>query len=659
MFRKKLCALLLIISSLSLAQRVCLSPDALFVDNVSLRSLNIFIYVPSTTASYTLGIFDQADEEETVAQPSSFILYCPDGSISQRLENPRENDWSDYEVSVDGRWGVWRLSITGPQPPSGVRKTIRNNFLVRTIGDVDLYIKPEPRARMWFSATHFGSPPTHKFTLQVPRLDRFRLNFIRPREENSLDVQVQAPKGVKFRRKWGGLGSEEREFIEIKGENLRGLWGLTITNVKGDYALGIEQELRLFFTDSPLMKSRDIMLKTVSEHEGTPLPARADITSPQTRFESYVVYTGKEGSSYVALIPDILYTITVSRGFEYEPYTLLTNGEENVLTVPLRRILFRPRGWYCGDTHMHTIYSDGNDTPIQMAEAGLGEGLDWVVLTDHGAGPNISHILLAHQEGMVLSIPGKFVVIPGEEFTVSSYHANILNGTVKEPSSLSLSQLVKTVRKMSTHQHPLAIKLNHPYWSGTPKAPDIAKETPLLPLIEVWNDDPRDEPLSAYLLWELLNRKWKIFAETATDTHNRKTYKVGARRTYVYLGDLPLTADNVIIALSQGHSFVSRGAILFFSIDGKIPGDEVMMSYGKGMKVKVTVDSVSPIDRVELVNNGKVIHTIPIGGAKRFSADFSLSFEQGWVIAQALEKDTVFPLAMTNPIFIRERQTLK
>lgn len=656
MFRKKFGILMMLICSIAIAQRICLSPDALYVDNNSQRSLHLFIYVPPNTASYIIGIFDQQDDEGTVGQPSSFVLYAPDGSVVQRLENPLQKEWSDYEVQVGGRWGVWQLSVTSPQPPSDQKQNVRNNFLVRTIGDVDLYIKPEPRARITFSSPHFGSPPTHSFTIQVPRLDRFRLNFIRPQEENTVRVLVSPPKGIKFSERWGGSNRGDREFMEIKGENLKGLWKLTVTDVKGDYSLGIEQELRLFFTDNPLMDTRDVLLRTVDEDGKTPLPARADITSPQTRLESYVIYTNLNGSSFIALIPDALYTITVSRGFEYEPYTLLTSGERSILTVPLRRILSRPKGWYCGDSHMHTIYSDGNDTPLQMVEAGIGEGLDWVVLTDHGVYLLIKNVLQAHKEGMALSRPGKFVVIPGEEFTVPSYHANVINGTVTEPATVSLNQLVRTVRKMNTPQHPITVKLNHPYWGGTIKAPDIARETSLLPLIELWNDDPPNEPRSAYLLWELLNRGLKIFGDTATDTHNRKTSKVGARRTYVYLGDLPLTAENVTKALSDGHSFVSRGALIFFSIEGKIPGEEVIMKEGKSLKINITVESISPIDRVELVNNGKVLHTISVGGAKRFSAELSLPFDKGWVIAQAVEKDTVFPLAMTNPIFLKERE---
>ncbi|MBC7327056.1 CehA/McbA family metallohydrolase [bacterium] len=655
LFKKILPLLICVLTPLAIAQRVCETPDSLFVDSSVQRSLNLYIYVPFSTSSYTIQIYDQNDDEGTAAQPSSFVLYYPDGSVAQTLDNPLPADWSTYQINSEGHPGIWRLSISGPKPSLQGEKAPCNYFLVRTIGDVDLYLKPEPRARLWFSPSHFGKAVIHNLYIQVPLLKRFRINMLRPTDANIVKFQLEAPKGVKFSEKWGGLPRGNPEFVEIKGNNLKGIWVLRINEVKANYAIGMEQELRIFFNDSPLMRTEDVLIKTVADDGRTPLPARIDITSPLTKLESYVVYTDSNGSTYLSLLPEGIYTITVSRGLEYEPYTFLTTSQEKSIVAPLRRILNRKKGWYCGDTHMHTIYSDGNDTPYQMVEAGKGEGLDWIVLTDHGSGENIPYVLTAHKEAMPFSEPGKFVIIPGEEFTVSRYHANIINGTVKAPSTSTLSQVVQRVRSTYTLNKPITIKLNHPYWGGTPEAPEVARETPLLPMMELWNDDPPNEPRSAYLLWELLNSGQKIFADTATDTHNRKTSKVGARRTYVYIGDAPLTANNVTLALMQGHSFISRGALVFFQVEGKIPGEEVAMSPNGNFRINIEVESIFPLDRVELVSNGKVLHTLPVNGSKRLSINLLLPLPEGWVIAQAVEKDTVFPLAMTNPIFIKKQ----
>jgi len=643
-----------LVVSLGWAQRICQSPDSLYVDSTgAARTLHLFIYVPPTTSEFTIAVFDQADDGQ-VGQPSSFVLFAPDGSEAMKLTKPQSKAWSEYKVAVNGRWGIWRLTVVGPQPPEGQRQSVRNHFLVRTVGDVDLFVKPEPvvLARgLRFAEPKFGGEPVHKFTVQIPELTRVRFNFVRPREGEAVEVQLQPPDGVSAEQRWGGLPRGSLEFLEVTGSNLRGLWKLTVNNVKGVYALGIEQELRVFFTDKPLMPMpAAVKVATFVADENALVPARLDITSPQTATETYVTFTDETGFGTLFLLPGIVYRVTASRGFEFEAQSVYALAEHKAFSAPVRRVLARPKGWYCGDTHTHTVYSDGNDTPAQMVEAARGEGLDWFVLTDHGVGPVIQHILTAHQEALPFSKPGKFVVIPGEEFTTPNYHANIINGTVLESPTAPLQQVVDAALKMDTDERPVTVKLNHPHWSGTPKAPQIARELKRLPLIELWNDNGDGGRSTVLLWWELLNKGMVVFAETGTDSHNRKTSRLGHRRTYVYLGDLPLTAENIVRALKEGRSFLSRGALLLLTVDNSLPGSTVS---GSPVTVKVWVQSVHPLDRVEIVHNGKVVHSFAVDGKTQFEGEVSLALSEGWVLAQALRKDDQIPLAITNPVFIR------
>lgn len=655
MLRRWMMLLVFVVISVAAAQRVCQTPDCLFVESVgAARSLQLFIYVPPTTNEFVIAVFDQNDDA-LVGQPSSFLLHAPDGRVAMRLEQPQSKEWAEYRVSVNGQWGVWRLSIAGPQPPpapEGQRpKPVRNNFLVRTVGDVDLYIKPEPvvLARgIRFSEPHFGGETTHRFAVQVPELQRFRFNIFRPRGEQVTQVQLQPPDGVIAEQRWGGLTRGILESLEVTGSNLKGLWELNISNVRGVYSLGIEQELRVFFTDSPLMPMPvRASVSTFISDENELVPARLDITSPQTATESYVTFTDRSGLGALFLLPGITYRITASRGFEFEAQTVFATAYAKEFSVPVRRRLNRPTGWYGGDNHAHSVYSDGNDTPAQMAEAARGEGLDWFVLTDHGAGPFIQHVLKANEEAMTLSEPGKFVVIPGEEFTTPDYHANVINGTVLELPTVPLQQVIDVVLKMDSEERPVTIKLNHPTWGGTPKAVELARQLERLPLIELWNSP---EPQTTQLWWELLNKGMRIFAETSTDTHNRKTSPLGHRRTYIYLGNKPLTAENIVKAIKEGRSFLSRGALLFFTVNGAIPGDTVAATQ---LSVRVEVESVSPVDRIELVQNGKVAHTFNAGGQTKFVGEVTLPMSDGWILVQAMDGKNPIPLAMTNPVFVR------
>jgi len=634
------------------AQRICQSPDSLFVDSTgAARTLNLFIYVPPTTQEWTLAVFDQSDDDP-VGQPSSFVLFAPDGNEALRLTNPQPKAWSEYRITVKGRWGIWRLTVLGPHPPQGERRLARNFFLVRTVGNVDLFVKPEPAVMvrgLRFSEPRFGGEPHHRFTVQVPDLPRVRFNFLRPREAETVQIQWQLPAHARAGQRWGGLPRGALEFLEVSGENLQGLWELQISNVKGIYAIGCEQELRFFFTDKPLMPMpRKVSVATFIADENTLVPARLDITSPQTATESYVAFTDRNGLGVLFLLPNITYRITASRGFEFEAQTVFVTAEAARFSVPVRRRLSRLLGWYCGDNHTHTVYSDGNDTPAQMVEAARGEGLDWIVLTDHGVGPAIQHVLTAHQEALPFSEPGKFVVIPGEEFTTLDYHANILNGTVLEMVTAPLQKVVDAVLQMDRDEHPVTIKLNHPHWSGTPQASKLARQLERLPLIELWNDGTGDE--TTLLWWELLNKGMRVFAETSSDSHNRKTSRLGHRRTYIYLGDAPLTAANIIRAMREGRSFLSRGALLFVTVNDALPGSTVT---GSPVTVRVHLQSVAPVDRIEVVHNGKVVHTFPLNGQTEFRGEVTLPVREGWVLVQALPQGHRMPLAMTNPVFVK------
>jgi len=51
--------------------------------------------------------------------------------------------------------------------------------------------------------------------------------------------------------------------------------------------------------------------------------------------------------------------------------------------VPHTRLNGRERGWYRGDCHVHSVYSDGKLTPEQLAAGARAAGLDFIATTEH------------------------------------------------------------------------------------------------------------------------------------------------------------------------------------------------------------------------------------------------------------------------------------
>lgn len=81
---------------------------------------------------------------------------------------------------------------------------------------------------------------------------------------------------------------------------------------------------------------------------------------------------------------------------------------------PPTRVAARGRGWYRGDCHVHSVYSDGKLTPGQLAAGARAAGLDFIATTDHNTAD--AHGAWREHAGDDL------LVILGEEVTTATGH---------------------------------------------------------------------------------------------------------------------------------------------------------------------------------------------------------------------------------------------
>ncbi len=85
------------------------------------------------------------------------------------------------------------------------------------------------------------------------------------------------------------------------------------------------------------------------------------------------------------------------QGLNYQVQVTLTFGTPGPPfrpQYPPQRIAGRPRGWYRGDCHLHTVYSDGKRLPEEVAAGARAAGLDFIVTTDHNT--SSSHAVWGH-----------------------------------------------------------------------------------------------------------------------------------------------------------------------------------------------------------------------------------------------------------------------
>ena len=110
--------------------------------------------------------------------------------------------------------------------------------------------------------------------------------------------------------------------------------------------------------------------------------------------------------------------------------------------------------------------------------------------------------------------------------------------------------------------------------------------------------------------------------------------------------------------LKEGHTFVSSGPMLVFSIDDHLPGDEIKLSAPKKVSIKAKAlgnkDQI-PLSKLEIISHGKVLKQITPDGDKQslenMELNFDLEVEKGtWIAARCFAGPN--QVAHTTPIYI-------
>jgi hypothetical protein len=168
-----------------------------------------------------------------------------------------------------------------------------------------------------------------------------------------------------------------------------------------------------------------------------------------------------------------------------------------------------------------------------------------------------------------------------------------------------------------------------------------------------------DHHITAGIWHRLLNLGFRLPAGAGTDAMAnyaslrgpiglvRVFLETGGERTPAALGE----------ALKSGRTFVSNGPLLGLKIDGAGPGGAVPRA-GR-LPVRVALRSPFPVDRLELVQNGRAILSFALDGDRtRFDWAGDVDFETGgWVVLRAWNERPdpwvldLYPYATTSPVW--------
>jgi hypothetical protein len=345
--------------------------------------------------------------------------------------------------------------------------------------------------------------------------------------------------------------------------------------------------------------------EVVQPKEGRVLAGKVDIKLKLPAPLSGPVYTGLGGPPWVKLeqVPDTnewqgrLNSRMVPNGSHNLIVKTTNKRADTAIGVKVKN----PLKVYFSDLHSHTGYSDGTLLPIVAHDYARNVAkLDVYSLTDHLEYVDDTEWLDIREVAWDACEDGKFVAIPGLEWTKNEGHLNIFDPRTNHWPSDSAG-LYKAAADAK-----VVCKFNHPgrgdkVFGGLAYS-EIGDRA--VQLMEV----RKDEEEQAYL--RALKLGWHIAPDGSDDTHSPKWGS-----TYAWSGILApgLSKRNILHALKNRHCYstLDRDCILHLKVNGATMGD-IITEPVKTVAVAIAVNEPDPNDlitRIELFEDGAVVQT--------------------------------------------------
>jgi hypothetical protein len=475
-----------------------------------------------------------------------------------------------------------------------------------------------------------------------------------------------------------------------------GRWLLFTDNRHGSTALEVRDltAKHSAWIETPQLDFRQpvgsMELSVVDKTNGKPATARVSVQQIGGKYYApngalYRVLDGEmhfyiEGHTTITL-PSGRYKVQAARGPEYKTSSQvleISTGETARVAISLERWTNqRERGWYSGESHIHANYGYGHwyNSPRTMTAQCGGEDLiicNLMVANSDGDGVFDREYFRGRPDP--LSTPGT-ILYWNEEFRSTIWgHMTLLNlKQLVEPIFTGFQHTTNphdhpTNADIADHTHDQDGHVNYTHPAQNAADPYLgaytAKELPVdvaLGKIDSIDVMGSNHIANMPVWYRLLNCGFRIPASAGTDCFlNRISSRLpGSDRAYVQVtGDF--SYQRWIENLKAGKSFVTNGPILEFSANGKGLGETIKLDGTAEVQTRGKVTAPFPVDRVEIIHNGRVAATAPMG-SDRQNADFDLrvSIEQsGWLALRVsgprrLDSPRVDSFAHTSPIYVQ------
>jgi hypothetical protein len=288
--------------------------------------------------------------------------------------------------------------------------------------------------------------------------------------------------------------------------------------------------------------------------------------------------------------------------------------------------------FYKGNTHTHTLNSDGDSAPDDVARWYREHGYAFLFLTDHN--------FLTSTEGInaLIGADERFLLIPGEEVTdVAAGKPVHVNGLAVERVVMpqggatvaeAMQRDVDAIRAARGVPH-----LNHPNFGWAVTTDDI-KRLNNEQLFEVYNGHPVVNVEGGggmpglEEMWDAILSSGKLLYGLATDdAHHFKRpgdpTAAGPGRGWIYVRAPSLNARDIVDGIERGDFYASTGVVL----------DDIQLSTSQYV-VKVHEEAPSRYRIRFIGRDGKVLFESTSG-----TASYTIRGDEGYVRAVVLESN--------------------
>lgn len=297
--------------------------------------------------------------------------------------------------------------------------------------------------------------------------------------------------------------------------------------------------------------------------------------------------------------------------------------------------------WFKGNTHTHTLNSDGDSTPDDVVRTYRELRYNFLVLTDHN--------FVTPIEGLnaVFAAEERFLLIRGEEVTDRAgdkpVHLCHLGGTglVRPQGGTQPAEVLqKDIDAMRAAGG--VVQINHPNfgWAMTPNDLQGVKGAQLL---EVFNGHPQVNNLgggevpAAEAMWDaMLSAGATVFGVASDDMHELKRpfskQAAGPGRGWVMVRAAHLTADAILSALQRGDFYASTGIEL---TDIQATSRDVTVTIKPQGTTKYTVQFIG--------RHGRLLKEMGPGPAR-----YQFAGDEGYVRVKLIDSNGL--MAWTQPV---------